>query len=64
MIDYVIELFYPEIQQNFPDRTERNVAFFREVRTRVTLIDTDRGWLEAHERPMLHFAAESSGILS
>lgn len=46
MIDYVIELFYPEIQQSFPDRTERNVAFFREVRTPVTLIDTDRGLLE------------------
>lgn len=32
MLDYVIEMFYPEIQQNFPDRVERNVAFFREVR--------------------------------
>ncbi|CAJ1057127.1 selenoprotein O1 [Xyrichtys novacula] len=31
MMDYVIEVFYPEIQQNFPDRVERNVAFFREV---------------------------------
>lgn len=31
MIDYVIEMFYPEIQQNYPDRVERNVAFFREV---------------------------------
>uniref|UniRef100_H3CSG3 Selenoprotein O n=1 Tax=Tetraodon nigroviridis TaxID=99883 RepID=H3CSG3_TETNG len=35
MMDYVIELFYPEIQQNFPDRTERNVAFFREVMVRT-----------------------------
>lgn len=33
MMDYVIEMFYPEIQQNFPDRVERNVAFFREVST-------------------------------
>lgn len=32
MMDYVIEMFYPEIQQNHPDRVERNVAFFREVR--------------------------------
>ncbi|XP_041651830.1 selenoprotein O1 isoform X2 [Cheilinus undulatus] len=31
MMDYVIEVFYPEIQQNYPDRVERNVAFFREV---------------------------------
>ncbi|KAM9754047.1 selenoprotein O1 [Menidia menidia] len=31
MMDYVIETFYPEIQQNYPDRVERNVAFFREV---------------------------------
>lgn len=32
MLDYVIEMFYPEIQQNYSDRVERNVAFFREVR--------------------------------
>lgn len=32
MMDYVIEMFYPEIQQNYLDRVERNVAFFREVR--------------------------------
>lgn len=32
MIDYVIETFYPEIQQNYSDRVERIVAFFREVR--------------------------------
>ncbi|CAL8358054.1 unnamed protein product [Lota lota] len=31
MLDYVIETFYPEIQQNHSDRVERNVAFFREV---------------------------------
>lgn len=31
MMDYVIEMFYPEIQQNYPGRVERNVAFFREV---------------------------------
>lgn len=37
MMDYVIEMFYPEIQENYPDRVERNVAFFREVRARVTL---------------------------
>lgn len=50
MIDYVIEMFYPEIQQNFPDRTERNVAFFREVRTQVTLMDTDMGLFESQEQ--------------
>ncbi|KAM9808362.1 selenoprotein O1 [Neosynchiropus ocellatus] len=31
MLDYVIDMFYPEIQQNHQDRVERNVAFFREV---------------------------------
>ncbi|KAI3370800.1 hypothetical protein L3Q82_007336 [Scortum barcoo] len=35
MMDYVIEMFYPEIQQNYPDRVERNVAFFREVMVRT-----------------------------
>uniref|UniRef100_A0A1A8J4X1 Selenoprotein O n=2 Tax=Nothobranchius kuhntae TaxID=321403 RepID=A0A1A8J4X1_NOTKU len=35
MLDYVIEMFYPEIQQNHPDRVERNVAFFREVMHRT-----------------------------
>uniref|UniRef100_A0A3B5AL18 Selenoprotein O n=1 Tax=Stegastes partitus TaxID=144197 RepID=A0A3B5AL18_9TELE len=35
MLDYVIEMFYPEIQQNYPDRVERNVAFFREVMLRT-----------------------------
>lgn len=35
MMDYVIEMFYPEIQQNYPDRVERNVAFFREVMLRT-----------------------------
>ncbi|KAM7414206.1 hypothetical protein PAMA_019159 [Pampus argenteus] len=35
MLDYVIEMFYPEIQQNYPDRVERNVAFFREVMFRT-----------------------------
>lgn len=35
MMDYVIEMFYPEIQQNFPDRVNRNVAFFREVMVRT-----------------------------
>ncbi|KAM4573370.1 selenoprotein O1 [Odontesthes bonariensis] len=35
MMDYVIEMFYPEIQQNYPDRVERNVAFFREVMHRT-----------------------------
>ncbi|MED6286183.1 Protein adenylyltransferase SelO-1, mitochondrial [Characodon lateralis] len=35
MLDYVIETFYPEIQQNYPDRVERNVAFFREVMCRT-----------------------------
>lgn len=50
MIDYVIEMFYPEIQQNFPDRTERNVAFFREVRTQVTLMDTDTDLFECQKQ--------------
>ncbi|CAN9498759.1 unnamed protein product [Ophioblennius macclurei] len=35
MLDYVIEMFYPEIQANYPDRVERNVAFFREVMVRT-----------------------------
>uniref|UniRef100_A0AAZ3RPR5 Selenoprotein O n=1 Tax=Oncorhynchus tshawytscha TaxID=74940 RepID=A0AAZ3RPR5_ONCTS len=35
MMDYVIETFYPEIQQNHTDRVERNVAFFREVMLRT-----------------------------
>lgn len=35
MMDYVIEMFYPEIQRTFPDRVERNVAFFREVMVRT-----------------------------
>lgn len=35
MLDYVIEMFYPEIRQNYPDRVERNVAFFREVMVRT-----------------------------
>lgn len=35
MIDYVIEMFYPEIQRTFPDHVERNVAFFREVMVRT-----------------------------
>ncbi|KAJ8002931.1 hypothetical protein DPEC_G00164090 [Dallia pectoralis] len=35
MMDYVIETFYPEIQQNHTDRVERNVAFFREVMRRT-----------------------------
>lgn len=35
MMDYVIEMFYPEIQNTFPDRVERNVAFFREVMVRT-----------------------------
>uniref|UniRef100_A0A672H0F4 Selenoprotein O n=1 Tax=Salarias fasciatus TaxID=181472 RepID=A0A672H0F4_SALFA len=35
MMDYVIEMFYPEIQQNYPERVERNVAFFREVMLRT-----------------------------
>uniref|UniRef100_A0A3Q2PDJ9 Selenoprotein O n=1 Tax=Fundulus heteroclitus TaxID=8078 RepID=A0A3Q2PDJ9_FUNHE len=35
MLDYVIEMFYPEIQESHPDRVERNVAFFREVMCRT-----------------------------
>ncbi|KAM8861849.1 selenoprotein O1 [Synchiropus picturatus] len=31
MLDYVIDMFYPEIQQNHQDQVERIVAFFREV---------------------------------
>uniref|UniRef100_A0AAR2IWJ1 Selenoprotein O n=1 Tax=Pygocentrus nattereri TaxID=42514 RepID=A0AAR2IWJ1_PYGNA len=35
MLDYVIETFYPEIQQNHSDPVERNTAFFREVMLRT-----------------------------
>ncbi|KAJ8374107.1 hypothetical protein SKAU_G00046870 [Synaphobranchus kaupii] len=35
LLDYVIETFYPEIQQNHADRAERNAAFFREVTVRT-----------------------------
>ncbi|XP_054633781.1 selenoprotein O1 isoform X2 [Dunckerocampus dactyliophorus] len=35
MLDYVIEMFYPEIQQQHSDRVERNVSFFREVMRRT-----------------------------
>lgn len=35
MMDYVIEMFYPEIQKTFPDQVERNVAFFKEVMVRT-----------------------------
>ncbi|KAM9377891.1 selenoprotein O1 [Pholidichthys leucotaenia] len=35
MMDYVIEMFYPEIQQSCLDRVERNVTFFREVMVRT-----------------------------
>lgn len=35
MLDYVIETFYPEIQQSHSDRVERNTAFFREVTLRT-----------------------------
>ncbi|KAM9816193.1 selenoprotein O1 [Syngnathus typhle] len=35
MLDYVIEMFYPEIQQQYSDRVERNVSFFREVMHRT-----------------------------
>lgn len=35
MLEYVIENFYPEIHHNYPDRTERNAAFFREVTVRT-----------------------------
>lgn len=35
MLDYVIQTFYPEIEQNHPDKLERNVAFFREVMLRT-----------------------------
>ncbi|KAL0968481.1 hypothetical protein UPYG_G00267410 [Umbra pygmaea] len=38
LMDYVIETFYPEIQQNYVDRMERNVAFFREVVRRTALL--------------------------
>ncbi|MFT7799201.1 selenoprotein O isoform X1 [Arapaima gigas] len=31
LLDYVIEMFYPDIQQRHSDREERNAAFFREV---------------------------------
>lgn len=35
MMDYVIEMFYPEIQRANSNRVERNVAFFREVTTKL-----------------------------
>ncbi|KAJ8245333.1 hypothetical protein GJAV_G00269660 [Gymnothorax javanicus] len=35
LLDYVIETFYPEIQQVHADRLERNAAFFREVVVRT-----------------------------
>ncbi|KAF5897516.1 selenoprotein O [Clarias magur] len=35
MLDYVIETFYPEIQQSHSDPVERNTAFFREVMLRT-----------------------------
>ncbi|XP_030646614.1 selenoprotein O1 isoform X3 [Chanos chanos] len=35
MLDYVIETFYPEIQQAHTDPVERNTAFFREVTRRT-----------------------------
>ncbi|XP_061826085.1 selenoprotein O1 isoform X2 [Nerophis lumbriciformis] len=35
MLDYVIETFYPDIQQQYSDRVERNVSFFREVMCRT-----------------------------
>ncbi|XP_052008434.1 selenoprotein O1 isoform X2 [Xyrauchen texanus] len=35
MLDYVIENFYPEIQQSHSDRVERITAFFREVTVRT-----------------------------
>ncbi|XP_061085514.1 protein adenylyltransferase SelO-1, mitochondrial-like [Conger conger] len=35
LLDYVIETFYPEIQQAHEDRAERNAAFFREVTVRT-----------------------------
>uniref|UniRef100_W5LL81 Selenoprotein O n=2 Tax=Astyanax mexicanus TaxID=7994 RepID=W5LL81_ASTMX len=35
MLDYVIETFYPEIQQSHSDPVERNIAFFREVMLRT-----------------------------
>ncbi|KAM8892082.1 selenoprotein O1 [Spinachia spinachia] len=38
MMDYVIEMFYPEVQHDHPDRVERNVAFFREVMRRTARV--------------------------
>lgn len=35
MLDYIIETFYPEIQQSHSDPVERNTAFFREVMLRT-----------------------------
>ncbi|KAK2847940.1 hypothetical protein Q7C36_009622 [Tachysurus vachellii] len=35
MLDYVIETFYPEIQQSHLDPVERNTAFFRELMMRT-----------------------------
>lgn len=38
MMDYVIEMFYPDIQRDHPDKVERNVAFFREVTRRTARV--------------------------
>ncbi|XP_036431243.1 selenoprotein O2 [Colossoma macropomum] len=35
LLDYVIEMFYPEIQAEHPDHKARNAAFFREVTVRT-----------------------------
>ncbi|KAL2102289.1 hypothetical protein ACEWY4_001457 [Coilia grayii] len=35
LLDYVIETFYPDIQNRHSDRKERNAAFFREVTVRT-----------------------------
>lgn len=50
MMDYVIEMFYPEIQQNYPDRVERNVAFYREVKSAWPVI-LEEFWAPEPRRP-------------
>uniref|UniRef100_A0A8C9VEA8 Selenoprotein O n=1 Tax=Scleropages formosus TaxID=113540 RepID=A0A8C9VEA8_SCLFO len=41
LLDYVIEMFYPEIQKKHSEREERNVAFFREVVVRTARLVAD-----------------------
>ncbi|MED6246213.1 hypothetical protein ATANTOWER_014522 [Ataeniobius toweri] len=42
LLDYVVENFYPHIQETHNNRKERNLSFFREVRNSCFLLP---GWL-------------------